>query len=138
MALPNALLALLATIIATADTLNVTVPSEIEAGVETEIEIGFDYWKQPFVYETLPGPETTLYGTPTAPTEYSWYSLLTAKPTSTRQASAGKRRAKPPVAVPKKTSYAGLMVTTVLTCLVAFGIGSVLGWIWPDGLRHDG
>ncbi|KAK1709884.1 hypothetical protein BDP67DRAFT_408543 [Colletotrichum lupini] len=145
MALPDTLLAFLMTLLSTAHALNVTVPSEIKAGVETEIEIGFDYWKQPFVYETLPGPvfeeivaETTLYGTPTAPTVYSWESLLTARPTATRQASAGRRMAKPPVAVPKKTSYAGLMATMILTCLVAFGIGSVLGWIWPDALRQDG
>ncbi|OHE91714.1 hypothetical protein CORC01_13005 [Colletotrichum orchidophilum] len=91
-------------------------------------------------YQTADKPETTLYGTPTAPTVYSWESLLTMKPTATATAhsSAGRRRAKPPVAVPKKVSYAGLMATTVLTCLVAFAIGSVLGWIWPDGLRHEG
>ncbi|KXH42828.1 hypothetical protein CSIM01_05936 [Colletotrichum simmondsii] len=56
MALPITLLALLTTLLTTAHALNVTVPSEIKAGVETEIEIGFDYWKQRFVYETLPGP----------------------------------------------------------------------------------
>ncbi|KAI8249507.1 Benzoylformate decarboxylase [Colletotrichum sp. SAR 10_77] len=33
---------------------NVTVPSTISAGVETQITIGFDSWKQPFVYETAP------------------------------------------------------------------------------------
>ncbi|KAK1517100.1 uncharacterized protein CCOS01_12649 [Colletotrichum costaricense] len=89
-------------------------------------------------YQTMDKQETTLYGTPTAPTVYSWESLLTARPTATRQASAGRRTAKPPVAVPKKTSYAGLMATMILTCLVAFGVGSVLGWIWPDALRQDG
>ncbi|KAI3543494.1 hypothetical protein CSPX01_06150 [Colletotrichum filicis] len=89
-------------------------------------------------YQTMDKQETTLYGTLTAPTVYSWESLLTSRPTATRQASAGRRTAKPPVAVPKKTSYAGLMATMILTCLVAFGVGSVLGWIWPDALRQDG
>lgn len=33
---------------------NFTVPSTISAGVETQVTIGFDSWKQPFVYETAP------------------------------------------------------------------------------------
>ncbi|KAF9875320.1 hypothetical protein CkaCkLH20_07140 [Colletotrichum karsti] len=50
-------IALLAVAATTVTALNVTVPSTISAGVETEIAIGFDFWKQPFVYE-----KTAAYG----------------------------------------------------------------------------
>lgn len=42
---------LLAVATATIDALNVTVPSTVAAGAETEITVGFDFWKQPFVCE---------------------------------------------------------------------------------------
>ncbi|KZL86876.1 hypothetical protein CI238_09219 [Colletotrichum incanum] len=46
----------LATLTLTAAAINITVPNKITAGVATEIEIGFDTWKQPFVNETIPYP----------------------------------------------------------------------------------
>ncbi|KAK2033531.1 hypothetical protein LX32DRAFT_725107 [Colletotrichum zoysiae] len=52
------------------------------------------------------------------------------------QSSAGQKSAQPP-AIKPTGGYAGVVVMTVLTCVVAFGIGSILGWIWPDGLRSE-
>ncbi|KAK2040885.1 hypothetical protein LZ31DRAFT_28409 [Colletotrichum somersetense] len=69
---------------------------------------------------TADWPQATLYGTLTAAT----------------QSSAGRKSAQPP-AIKPTWGYAGVVVTTVLTCFVAFGIGSILGWIWPDGLRSE-
>ncbi|WYZ40998.1 hypothetical protein EsH8_IV_001339 [Colletotrichum jinshuiense] len=81
-------------------------------------------------------PETTLYGTPTAGPTYARNTASAASPTATTQTSAGRRRARPPSAsVP--VSYVGGLLMTLAICLVAFGIGTVLGWIWPDGLRSE-
>ncbi|GKT88955.1 hypothetical protein CT0861_07110 [Colletotrichum tofieldiae] len=86
--------------------------------------------------QTTEWPETTLYGTPTVgPSSSSGETATSARPPATAQSSAGRRRAQPPV--PKPMGYAGAMAMTVLMCLVAFGIGSILGWIWPDGLRSE-
>ncbi|KAK1987721.1 hypothetical protein LZ30DRAFT_777337 [Colletotrichum cereale] len=59
-----------------------------------------------------------------------------ARPTLTTQSSAGRRSAQPPALKPTG-GYTGALAMTGLMCLVAFGIGSILGWIWPDGLRSE-
>ncbi|KAK2057873.1 hypothetical protein LY76DRAFT_605933 [Colletotrichum caudatum] len=70
--------------------------------------------------QTADWPQATIYGTQTAAT----------------QSSAGRKSAQPP-AIKPTGGYAGVVVMTVLTCVVAFGIGSILGWIWPDGPRSE-
>ncbi|WQF76746.1 hypothetical protein CDEST_01760 [Colletotrichum destructivum] len=135
----------LATLLATAAAISVAVSAEHAAsGVATDIDVGFDAQKHPFVYD-LP---TTSYSDPpnekdgipaaafdgTRP-DMSYGAAVAARPRSTTQSSAGRRRARPPG--PEAARYRGLVLTTILVCLVAFGIGTILGWIWPDGLRSE-
>jgi G:T-mismatch repair DNA endonuclease (very short patch repair protein) len=40
--------------LALASALNVTVPDTIIAGQKIQIEVGFDFWKQHYVYEEIP------------------------------------------------------------------------------------
>ncbi|GJD05303.1 hypothetical protein ColKHC_14128 [Colletotrichum higginsianum] len=145
LARPSLVLAtLLATLLATAAAIGVAVSAERAAsGVATDIDVGFDAQKHPFVYD-LPttsssGPPNEKDGIPafydgTRP-EMNDGAAVAARPRTTTQSSAGSRRARPPGT--EAARYRGLLLTTILVCLVAFGIGTILGWIWPDGLRSE-
>ncbi|KAL0932368.1 uncharacterized protein CTRU02_213321 [Colletotrichum truncatum] len=88
-------------------------------------------------YQTMDIPETTLYGTPTAQPTFGFNTRSTGRPTSTPQTSAGKRRAKPPVANAGGGPVGFNILFMVVVCLVFFGVGTVLGWLWPDGLNSQ-
>ncbi|KAF6834768.1 hypothetical protein CMUS01_06044 [Colletotrichum musicola] len=94
---------------------------------------------------TMDIQETTLYGTPT--TEPGLPTNTRGSAAASRTAtSAGKRRARP-VALKGGTgtasgggggaAAAGGILMTVVVCLVFFAFGTLIGWIWPDGLRSD-
>ncbi|KAK6209995.1 hypothetical protein QIS74_11579 [Colletotrichum tabaci] len=137
----------LATLLATAAAISVAVSAERAASgvVSTDFDVGFDAQKHPFVYD-LPttsssDPPNDKDGIPAA----AFYdgtrpdmddgAAVAARPRTTTQSSAGRRRARPPG--PEAARYRGLLLTTILVCLVAFGVGTILGWIWPDGLRSE-
>ncbi|GKT47627.1 uncharacterized protein ColSpa_07808 [Colletotrichum spaethianum] len=86
--------------------------------------------------QTTEQPETPPYGKLTVGRlSSSGQFAVIARVIATTQSSAGMRRTQPPVLKPME--YAGAMALTALICLAAFGIGSILGWIWPDGLRSE-
>ncbi|TKW53501.1 hypothetical protein CTA1_12403 [Colletotrichum tanaceti] len=141
----------LATLLSTA----VAVSAERSAsGVTTEIDVDFDTQKHPFVYDlptTSPDPPNQKDDVPAEALEGTRHDInngavvartettiitTTTTTTTTQQSSAGRRRARPP-GPEAAAGYRGLLLTTILVCLVAFGIGTVLGWIWPDGLRSE-
>ncbi|TEA19644.1 hypothetical protein C8034_v009338 [Colletotrichum sidae] len=49
------------------------------------------------------------------------------------QTSAARRRR----ANPKRVAVGGGIFTTVAICLAFFGIGTLIGWLFPDGFRQD-
>ncbi|KAH9229526.1 hypothetical protein K456DRAFT_746249 [Colletotrichum gloeosporioides 23] len=81
-------------------------------------------------YQTPDVRETTLYGTPTAGPTYAMRTSVRATATTTAAASRGKRKAQPAQA-------GGGIFGTVIICLGLFAVGTLVGWIWPDGLRSS-
>ncbi|TDZ41121.1 hypothetical protein CTRI78_v009950 [Colletotrichum trifolii] len=45
--------------------------------------------------------------------------------------------ARPRRANPKRVAVGGGIFTTVAICLAFFGIGTLIGWLFPDGFRQD-
>ncbi|KAK2753006.1 hypothetical protein CKAH01_06247 [Colletotrichum kahawae] len=81
-------------------------------------------------YQTPDVRETTLYGTPTAGPTYATRTSVRATAATTAAASRGKRKAQP-------VQAGGGIFGTVIICLGLFAVGTLIGWIWPDGLRSS-
>ncbi|KAK1962385.1 hypothetical protein LY78DRAFT_740360 [Colletotrichum sublineola] len=103
--------------------------SVVESATASTIDIDVIAWMESTNYGESAAMSTRI---PSAIRASRW-----SPPTAATQSSAGRRRAQPPALKPPTGGYAGVVVMTGLMCLVAFGIGSILGWIWPDGLRSD-